>query len=474
MKFAKTVTDPVHGNIELTAVEAEVMRSETMQRLQNVRQLGLAHLVYPGAIYNRFAHSIGACHNAGRLLNAISRERLIDDSLMQEYRLVALLHDIGHYPFSYATEHVVEDFYAKGLIAISGTDGSQKSEEIGKPSSPILSAVSPPAYKHEPLGEIILRNSDELKKIFSAFGIDQEHIADRFAKKIPDGLIGIISSDLDCDRLDYLKRTALHSGAPYGLIDIGFLIDQATVASDGTFCFNPKAARAADHLLIARYFDYMQVPYNKTVVALEWSLTVCLRELLQLGKLDCSGPRMETFINSSDWITFDDQYVFGLFRELLRTTGDNSLTKDHLKAILSRRPAKLLACWDEIHQRQDTSKSKNEYIIQSELQKFAAERSLDIDRFHTWNKSVFFSKMDGSLAVQLQEENLAEAVLILDPDTKAAIPLVYRKDTLINHLSSSYTCGLRVYYLPEEGQDIEAIRIGLVSRLTPILGTPVA
>src|SRR5438046_9773791 len=106
---AKRVADPVHGTIGLSELEAAVINTGAFQRLRNVKQLGLAHLVYPGADYSRFSHSVGACHVMGRALEALrayARVTIEDDDI-QLYRLAALLHDVGHYPLSHELQEAV-------------------------------------------------------------------------------------------------------------------------------------------------------------------------------------------------------------------------------------------------------------------------------------------------------------------------------------------------------------------------------
>ena len=113
----KDIADPVHGIIRLNELETDLLSTKAMLRLHGVHQLGLAHLVYPGANYTRHAHSIGACHNSKRMVSAIKRNasRLPADAGIKEddFKLcctIALLHDVGHYPFSHATEHVIKDY----------------------------------------------------------------------------------------------------------------------------------------------------------------------------------------------------------------------------------------------------------------------------------------------------------------------------------------------------------------------------
>lgn len=478
--YFKTVTDPIHGNIGLTKVEAEVMTSAVMQRLHNVRQLGLAHLVYPGANYSRFSHSIGACYNASNLIEAIGRNtgKPLTSELAQEYRLVALLHDVGHYPFSHATETVIQNHYVERLM-VESPDAGTRSAVLSGPISMVEDAASiatpsPSSYDHEQLGEHIIRHNEELGKILKGHNIDPNAIADRFAKAKPDPLIGIISSDLDCDRLDYLKRTAHNSGAPYGSVDIRFLIDQATTDTDGIFCFKAKAARAADHLLVSRFYDYMQVPFNKTVAALEWSLVTSIKALLENGTLDCAGRSVEKMVADQSWNHFDDQKVFEHFRKLLPGTKNDPILRDHLKAILDRRPAKIIAGWDEVVKNDDQrTVAKNEFIAKSILKDVANEFSLDLNRLHVWTTPVYFSKADGSIASEHQEEErIAEAVQVLDEQTGKASLLLSRTDTLVHHLSSLHMAGLRLYYLPQDGELGETTAKGIIKRFSDALGKP--
>jgi HD superfamily phosphohydrolase len=112
----RRLTDAVHGTFGISELESDIISTRVFQRLHSVKQLGLAYLVYPDLNYSRFAHSVGACHIAGRMMRAInlnSTRQFTDDDI-QIYRLAGLLHDIGHYPFSHAMEHVIADHYKNG------------------------------------------------------------------------------------------------------------------------------------------------------------------------------------------------------------------------------------------------------------------------------------------------------------------------------------------------------------------------
>ena len=107
------ITDPVHGTIELSQLEIDLLSTRSFQRLHNVKQLGLAHLVFPGADYSRLSHSLGVNHITGKILDSLRRNsgEVIGDQEYQLYRLAGLLHDVGHYPYSHTFENAVSAFY---------------------------------------------------------------------------------------------------------------------------------------------------------------------------------------------------------------------------------------------------------------------------------------------------------------------------------------------------------------------------
>src|SRR5690348_16368350 len=108
LEIAARISDPIYGTIGITAIERDIIASPAFQRLRNIKQLGLAHYVFPGSDYSRLAHSLGVCHIAAETFGILSNrcpEPRPDDREVQQYRLAALLHDCGHYPFSHAMEY---------------------------------------------------------------------------------------------------------------------------------------------------------------------------------------------------------------------------------------------------------------------------------------------------------------------------------------------------------------------------------
>jgi uncharacterized protein len=220
----KSITDPIYGYIGLSELEAEVVSSSAFQRLHNVRQLGLAHLVFPSAGYSRFSHSVGACHVAGRILDALENNAPSSapkGKRKQLYRLAALLHDIGHYPFSHATEIAVQSFYVGGsVLDLVGSETAESAKE---------------GLHHEEVGGLVIGGDREIRDALQHHGYDLDDLLAIFSKSKPDILFGLISSDLDCDRLDYLRRSAHACGVPYGEVDVDFIISKSLLTKMVSF-----------------------------------------------------------------------------------------------------------------------------------------------------------------------------------------------------------------------------------------------
>lgn len=446
----KSITDPLYGYVGLSEVEADVVSSPIFQRLHNVRQLGLVHLVFPSASYSRFSHSVGACHNAGRIIDAIRENSTvkIPDSRKQLYRLAALLHDIGHYPLSHATEHAVMSHYVgESILDVGGL-------------SPPSSGNGKIGLSHEKVGQVIIENDPDISKIFDKHGINRKKLLGIFSKKDPDALFGIISSDLDCDRLDYLPRSAHTSGVPYGATDVDFIISKATVDKDGILCFQSKAATAIDHFLISRFYDYMQVVFHKTVIGLEWSLNFCVTELLKRQELEIAADEVQKLVESRQWANFDDSQIFSKFKRLSESLNQHAGTQvicDHLRAILYRAPPKLVYEWEALLNKDDDQVKLRLKLIHAKKEEVARSLSLDPERFHVVGRKPFpFSSDLSKPAKELTYGEQARSVSILEKGKKKSSLLSERNGCLIGSMSGIRNYAIKVFYLPQEGESKEA------------------
>lgn len=353
LKFERGISDPVHGTIRITRVENEVVDTPAFQRLRNVAQLGLASLVFPGANFSRFSHSLGACHIAGRVLERLSAEGpAIPDEAVQKYRLAALLHDVGHYPFSHAIEHALGSYFSERLMA---------------PTPPGAPAPDPDAQtrlKHEGVGEKIIETDPHIPAILAARGFEPASISAVVAHRDEHAYANLVSSDLDVDRIDYLMRTALHTGLPYGRIDLDYLISQMAVDGTGRVCLRENAERAADHFLLGRVFDRLQIAWHKTVAALEMLLQEVVRKIVAADPNPAAWSKRGVLemVRSGKWAEFDDARLVTMLRDFLADAKTDAVDKVKARAILHRRPPKLLGqieVWgtaDQIPQLRDQMK----------------------------------------------------------------------------------------------------------------------
>lgn len=469
------ITDAVHGTFGISKLESDIISAPVFQRLHNVRQLGLAHLVYPGAEYSRFSHCLGACHIAGRMLRAINQnsgQQFSDDDI-QIYRLAGLLHDLGHYPFSHAMEYAALDYYKPQAFLEPAPAPAGAAAAVVEAAPAPRPDPPPPAYHHEQLGRAVLEHDERIGAVLRAHGLSTNDIKALLSREMAGALTSLVSSDLDCDRLDYLMRTAHCAGLPYGKVDLEYITTQTCVDSEGYLCLTKKALRAADHLLMSRYYDYTQVAFHKTVVALEIVLRDVIQQLLERDLLDCSGEVMRRMIQDGSFARFDDQYVIARLRDAVIKIDDRDPLKLKITAVLDRRPPKLVASCEAVASGEANTRRAYRNLASQLRDKMrqAAERfNLQPELWHPWETSLALTKIGSRIplseaAAGSFEEEAAQAVRILttepeNPQSKSR-PLVEHEFALMKLLSEYRFYAIRLFvHLPEDKpklrQDIEA------------------
>ena len=252
---SRTYHDPLHGAIRLDrgqpaeALAIALIDTPPFQRLRRIRQLGPAYLTFHGAESSRFTHSLGVLDLARRALRELCRFR---PELEQHAGLLlaaALLHDVGHGPLS----HSGEEMY--GL-------------------------------HHESWSARLIREHSSLREPLERYAPGTaEAVADllEHGRSPCPAIKALVSSQLDCDRLDYLLRDSYSTGTSYGQLDLERILSSLTLAPDGSLALHPKGLMAVEHYLVVRNLMYRSVYNHRLNVVCNWLLSRCIAVARQLG-----------------------------------------------------------------------------------------------------------------------------------------------------------------------------------------------
>lgn len=256
----KIINDPLYGFITIPfELVFKLIEHPYFQRLRRIRQLGMTHLVYPGAHHTRFHHALGAMHLMGAAIEVLrSKGHTISVEEAEAVSIAILLHDIGHGPFS----HALEDSIVPGI-------------------------------KHEELSKLFM---DRLNEEFGgaltlAITIFQNEYPKRFLHQL-------VSSQLDMDRLDYLGRDSFFTGVSEGVISHERIIKMLEVHDD-KLAIEEKGIYSIEKFIVARRLMYWQVYLHKTVVSAEWMLINILRRAREIARIDDSlfaTPSLRVFL----------------------------------------------------------------------------------------------------------------------------------------------------------------------------------
>lgn len=258
----KIINDPVHGFIKVPkGLLFDIIQHPLVQRLTRIRQLGMSSFVYPGAQHSRFLHSIGAYHLMSEALLTLSQKGIfIFDSEAEAVEAAILMHDIGHGPFSHVLEHTL-------ISGISHESISLKMME---------------QINHDLSGQLVL-----------AINIFKGEYPKQFLHQL-------ISSQLDMDRLDYLRRDSFFTGVQEGIIGCARIIKMLNVVDDN-LVIDEKGIYPIENYLTSRRSMYWQVYLHKTVVACEKILINLLRRakhLVNSGKEIFAPPALQYFLHN--------------------------------------------------------------------------------------------------------------------------------------------------------------------------------
>ena len=277
------IKDPVHGYVFITEAEKTLIDSFPVQRLHRLRQLAGAEYVYPGANHTRFEHSIGVMHLAGRLAENPHLSQYLSEDEVQKVRIAALLHDVGHGPFSHVFEHLLVKFLNK---------------------------------THEDLNVWIVQKS-ELKDLLNDLGYDPNELA-----KLSIGLLQksgrafidqIIRSAVDVDKLDFVVRDTYHTGAEYGYVDIFRLIHMLDVL-DENLAVDLGALSALESLILARIESFKSIYFHRVGRAVQIMLATAMENAKdELGLVNFQSPE--------EYLALNDYTVWTMLKNCKKSKG---------------------------------------------------------------------------------------------------------------------------------------------------------
>lgn len=345
----KIINDPIYGCINLSKTEVQLLDTRAMQRLRRIRQMGFASYVFPSGEHSRFVHSLGVLCIMGKMCEHLYRRYgekessnvsfTIEDA--RKLRIAALLHDVGHFPFSHLSECVysyIDNVKTTGEM-VDGLDAPVDDNIclLGD----IANFKRRKAKDHEHMGAEVVQKDPEIVSILNNIGVSPEEIGqiiigDTQAKPV---YAQLLHSSLDADRLDYLLRDSRQAGVSFGNVELEYILRQLRIESctlhrdNGTeeaidlVVFDIRGQHAIEHFLMARYFHYTQVVQHKTSSAFE-----AIAKALEYKVLIATTTPYRTYddiaglIGKDAFYQYTDDYMWETIRDYCEKSEDPFIT----------------------------------------------------------------------------------------------------------------------------------------------------
>lgn len=400
MSGKKKIRDIVYGFIELDEQECEVINHPVFQRLRRIKQLSLTDMVYPGATHTRFEHSLGVMQMASDMYDCIiaknskileEEHSLHKESGVKRYRkiirLAALLHDVGHAPFSHSGEDLMPLLPKEHH---NYTEGINKKYEHEEYSIEIIKHN----FKHI-IEEHPLKNSYPIKVEEVTALLGDKAVKLSFLSLL---LKQLISGQLDADRADYLLRDSHHLGVAYGLYDRNRLINCMTLGRDEggslVITVEEKGWHVAESLVLARYQMFTQVYFHKVRRIYDYHICCAAKQILE--KLRPESKCYPTPIELAEYISYDD---WAIYSELKKGNGGM-----HGEYILNRKHYKCIYETQIIPTKEDQKQLQKRL---ADLERNKKESYLDDMTFKAWYRvDTDLKILDGDKTKPLSEKSI--------------------------------------------------------------------
>ena len=396
------IIDPIHDFIRAYGVEIKIIDNPIFQRLRRIRQLSGAHLTYPGAQHTRFEHSLGVMHIAGQAGQALQEKEIIKSDDIENLRIAALLHDIGHGPFSHLFEEVAQR---------------------KKKSS------------HEQLGrDLILKT--EIGDLISKSGFDKKFITKlAFGDSKFQFMNEIISGALSADIMDYLLRDGYFTGAEHAKIDHK-RITQSLDVYHKKLALEKSALYSFESMMHSRYQMFKAVYFHKTVRYTEVMLLESIR--LAYDELGLSSMSLE------DYILLSDEYLLSKLISLPSHTSELRRAKKIAQDYQNR---ELFKC---VYERILTRKEQFSKIKSTQLKKEISKRS-KVDE----NEIFVDSSITPSIPLTPSKKESKSLILVTKDGTKVSAKEIPISQIPLVSTMSGFMNILRVYTYSKNRKKVE-------------------
>lgn len=307
------IRDPVHGSIHILDEEIPIIEAEFFQRLRNIKQLGFAEYIFPGATHSRFIHSIGVMNIASLAFDRLFKGKLHDQRFMklkETFKLGCLLHDVGHAPLSHSTETVMPMLSELKIPKQFLSKKDQEHDRQATHEDYTIKAIVDSSFGTS--FHLVEKKFDvhraRIADLITGHSNNNEYFTIEGVNYFPI-LSQLVSSELDCDRMDYLLRDSYFCGVSYGSYDLDWLLDNLELCIENNTAYLGISERAVvtfDDFLLSRYHMFIMVYFHYRAVCLEQLLFKYFKSSPEEYKIPAS---------IEEYIEHDDQYLMKVLKK---------------------------------------------------------------------------------------------------------------------------------------------------------------